>query len=326
MSDWLRSWHAIYQDAEKKWALMTATEQKKQLTYLEETAGVLIDQWTELDELLNHLRKEGEQLQSLIRYESLGTTYYQLEMFEQAASELALERAAGDQEELRYLYLGFAYLFSDQLQKAKEKFLFLIQISQSTYIKHFALVGLGCVHIRFERIGDAIEAFECANHLTSTNDVVYNLGVCYFFNEAFHLAQPYFEEYVGRVSDDGEALFFLGCCQWHEGEKDAAWTSWLTSVHLLDSTSALFALAYVCEWHGHHQAAIHCYKRIQAKEDDKAKVLHGLAWNYALLEDKTKAITAFREALSVDPMNKQIKESLLWLSKNWPEVSWEQLV
>ncbi len=326
LNDWLTSWHAIYQDAEKKWPLMTQIDQKKYLCYLEETAGELIDQWTALDELLNHLRADQAQLHSLLHYHSLGTTYYQLEMFAQAADQLILEKATGEQEEIRYLYLGFAYLFSNQLQKAKEKYLYLIQISQNTYIKHFAFVGLGCVQTRLDCMEDAIESFESANRLTTTSDVVYNLGICYFSIEAFHLAKLYFTDYLRHIPEDGEALFLLGCCQWQEGAREAAWTSWLTSVNLLDSAYALLALAYVCEWHGHHQAAIHCYRRIQTKEHDQANILHGIAWNYALLEDKTNALTAFREALRIEPMNTDIQKSLFWLNENWPELGTELFV
>ncbi|TWI58898.1 tetratricopeptide repeat protein [Halalkalibacter nanhaiisediminis] len=320
MNDWLTSWHAIYQKTKTQWPLMTAHNQEKHLRYLEEIAGVLIDQWSELDEMLNHLRVDKEQLDSLVDYHSVGTVYYQLEMFGQAADLLATEKTIGVQDELRQLYVGFACLFSNRLQKAKETFLYLIQVSQHFYIKHFAFVGLGCVHTRLMRIEDAIEAFENAKRLTTTNDVVYNLGVCYFAIEAFHLAEPYLVDYLRQVPDDGQALFLLGCCQWENGAIDAAWTSWLTSVNLLDSVHALLALAYVCEWHGHHQAAIHCYKRIQTKDHDQGNILHAIAWNYALLEDKTNAIKTFREALRIDPRNVNIQKSLFWLSEYWPEL------
>ncbi|NEU31188.1 tetratricopeptide repeat protein [bacterium LRH843] len=325
MNDWITSWHALYKNTKTKWAHLTLDQQEHQLDFLEETAGSLIDQWAEMDELLNQLRLEKEQLQSVISYESPGTTYYELEMFDQAAETLEYEQTNGEHEEMRYLYLGFSYLFSEQLQKAKEKFLYLIHVSRNMYVRHFSFVGLGCTNTRLERICDAIEAFECANRLTTTNDVMYNLGICYFSEEAFHLAKFYFSEYVKNVPDDGEALFYLGCCQWQENEKEAAWSSWLSSVHILDSTHALLALAYVLEWHGHHRAAIHCYKRLLEKNYDLVKVLHGLAWNYALEEDKTKALTLFREALSVDPMNENIRESLLWLQKRWPEGEWKRL-
>ncbi len=57
-------------------------------------------------------------------YHSAGTTYYRLEMFEEAAKALSIERAHGQKDELRLLYLAYAYLFNKQKIKASEQFLF----------------------------------------------------------------------------------------------------------------------------------------------------------------------------------------------------------
>jgi tetratricopeptide (TPR) repeat protein len=321
LNDWLSSWNTIYEKIEKKWALLSDIEQANQIAYLEETAGILLDKWTELDEKIHELKLDGQSMERFVSYHSKGTTYYELDMFEEAARALKKERSTGDKDYLRMLYLGFSFLFSEQLEKAKETFLYVIQVSYVPYLKHFALVGLGCVQTRQQRIDDAIVSFYSANQLTSTNDVVYNLGICYFTNEAFHIAKDYFSAYVEQVPEDGEALFYLGCCQWEAGEREAAWASWTTSIHLLDSKESLLSLAYVCEWHGFHQAAIHCYKRVLEKYVVSANVLHGLAWNYALLDDKENALKAFREALFLDPNNDNVCFSLQWLQQSWPELS-----
>ncbi|MFC0470255.1 hypothetical protein ACFFHM_06865 [Halalkalibacter kiskunsagensis] len=321
MKDWLSSWNTIYEKIEKKWALLSESEQANQLAYLEETAGMLLDKWTELDEKINDLKLFANSSDKFISYDSKGTTYYQLDMFEEAARALIIEETTGEQDELRRLYLGYALLFSEQLEKAKETFLYLIQVSYLPYLKHFAFVGLGCVQTREQRIEDAIVSFQNANQLTSTSDVVYNLGICYFSNEAFHLAKEYFGKCIEQTPEDGEALFYFGCCQWETGDRDAAWSSWTTSIHLLDSKEALMSLAYVCEWHGFHQVAVHCYKRVQEKFLESVNVLHGIAWNYALLGDKENAYRAFREALFLDPNNANVCFSLNWLRQSWPEVS-----
>ncbi|WP_332693249.1 tetratricopeptide repeat protein [Halalkalibacter lacteus] len=321
MKEWLSSWNTIYEKIEKKWSLLSQSEQANELAYLEETAGMLLDKWTELDEKINELKIDDHSTDRVVSYHSKGTTYYELDMFAEAARTLKMESSTGEKDELRRLYLGYAFLFSEQLEKAKETFLYIIQVSYFPYLKHFALVGLGCVQTRQQRIEDAIVSFQNANQLTSTNDVVYNLGICYFTNEAFHLAKDYFASYVEQEPEDGEALFYLGCCQWETGEHDAAWSSWTTSIHLLDSKEALLSLAYVCEWHGFHQAAIHCYKRVQEKYLESVNVLHGIAWNYALLDDKENALKAFREALFLDPNNANVCFSLNWLRQGWPEVS-----
>ncbi|ARK30342.1 tetratricopeptide repeat protein [Halalkalibacter krulwichiae] len=319
MNDWLFTWQSIFKETEKKWALLSKDEQDEQIKYLEEAAGTLLDTWTELDEKLNQLRVEVGN-KSSICYHSKGTLYYELEMFEHAIYELKREKTNGDKEELRRLYLGFAFLFANKFAEAKEMFLYLVHISRQTVIKHFAHVGLGCVLTKEERFDDAIASFEAAKELTSTVDVVYNLGICNFLKAAYPLAKDYFITYCEQIPEDGEALFYLGCCQWEEGDKDAAWASWTTSIHLLDSQQALLSLAYVCEWHGYHYAAIHCYKRIQEKHGNSIQVLHGFAWNYALLDDKENAFKFFREVYVLDPSNQGAKDSLNWLEKSWPDI------
>ncbi len=317
----MSSWNAIYKNIEKKWAFMSEKEQEQQLAYLEETAGSLLDKWTELDEKIHDLKQPKNGRGITFSYFSKGTTFYDLEMFEQAAKTLKKEKVTGSNDEIRRLYLGFSYLFANHFDLAKESFLYLIQVSAYPIITHFAHVGMGCVHTKEERLDEAIASFEKANELTSSNDVVYNLGICYFFNKVFHIAKPYFQDYVEQVPDDGEAFFFLGCCHYEEGELDEAWTAWTTSISLLDSEEALIALAYVCEWHGYHQAAIHCYKRVQEKHVQSVRVWHGLAWNYALLEDKINAVNAFEAAIKLDPGNEKVEQSLNWLQESWPEMS-----
>ncbi|MCM3761256.1 tetratricopeptide repeat protein [Alkalihalobacillus oceani] len=324
--DWFTSWHALYQQTEKKWAFLSPNEQKKQLTYLEETAGTLLDEWTQMDELVQKLREEGTEQGELPRYQSTGTVYYQLEMFTKAAETLQTEQAGGDEEDLRLLYTGFAFLFAENEQKAQELFLYLVHAARKKVFQHFAYIGLGCIHARRQCFEEAIVCFERANQLITTADVVYNLGVCYYVQEAFHLAEAYFLDYIEQVTEDEEAYFFLGCCQWLKGDKEAAWVSWLTSIHVAESTTSLLALAHVCEWHGYHQTAVHCYKRIQESEGVEQKVLHGLAWNYALTGEVKKAMVTFRKALQFDPFNSDIRSSIGWLEQNWPEEEWGSLL
>jgi tetratricopeptide (TPR) repeat protein len=323
LNDWLQSWQSIFKETEKKWALLSSDEQKDQLNYLEETAGALLDTWTELDEKINGLREDaGKTL--MVSYESRGTTLYELDMFEQALEELQKERTSGEKDEIRRLYIGFSSLFAQNLNKAKETFIYILQASTKPQIRHFAYVGLGCVQTQEDRVDDAIASFQSAKQLTSTKDVVYNLGICYFYEEAFQLAKEYFMTYCEQEPNDGEALFYLGCCQWQNGEIDVAWASWTTSIHLLNSLEALMSLAYVCEWHGYHFVAVHCYRRILEKHGTSIRVLHGLAWNYALMDDKENALKYFREGLWLDPSNQNIKKSLNWLGKTWPEIRDQQ--
>ncbi len=309
----------------KNWGALAEDDRKKRMSYLEEAASELLDLWSMLDERLHDFTSERERLRPYY-YRSVGTIYYELEMFERAAQELVKEKAFGEQEEIRLLYLAFSFLFANQLEHAKESFLYVVQTSTERFVKHFSYIGLGCINIRIGKVEEAIHTFELAKQLTPTADVVYNLGICHFAEEAFHIAKLYFHEYVAHVPHDGEAIFLLGCCEWQVGNKDEAWALWLASMQLLDAPDALFALAYVCEWHGHHEAAIHCYKQLQGKKYNEVSVLHGLAWNYALLGRKDEAVASFHQALTIEPTNQSIHQSLAWLDQYSSEETWQRLM
>lgn len=323
MKNFLSSWYTVYEDSMQRWTQLPSVDKEKRLHYLTTYAGALLDEWIKMDEGIHQLRNNKE---NLVHYESKGTYYYSLDMFSEAAAQLATERAIGDEDELRLLYKGFAHLFANELNRAKETFLYVSGTSNNALRKHFAYCGIGCVEVRSGRLDEAIVAFESAKRLTPSDDVVYNLGVCHYFGELFHVAKIYLKQYVQRVPHDGEALFYLGCCEWEAGEKELAWEYLLCAIQLLQTPASLFAFAYVCEWFGHHELAIHSYKQLRQMGENKGKVLHGLAWNYALLQDEQKAIALFKEALLTEKEDDTIYKSLQWLQKNFPEGAWEQLV
>lgn len=318
-------WLEVLKETEKKWSLLSKSEQEEKLSYLEETAGMLLDQWIELDEKIQQLETKKDNHFLDTYYTSKGTTFFDIDMFAQAINTLKDEKPTGTEDEIRRLYLGFAYLYEDQFERAKEPFIYIVQVASHPLIKHFAYIGLGCINIRLDQIEEATVYFDKAYRLTSTDDVVYNLGICYYSINMFSLASTFFETYVKNVPEDGEAFFFLGYCYWEEQLYDEAWSAWTTAIHLLNTTEALSALAYICEWHGHHQAAIHCYERVKEKHGTSLDVLHGLAWNMALVGNTDESIQLFRQALSQDSTNENLKKSLSWLSQSDPMFKFETL-
>ncbi len=145
------------------------------------------------------------------------------------------------------------------------------------------------------RTDQAIASFERANTLTANPDVVYNLGVCHYTVNNFAIAKDYFEQSLQFFSEDGEACYLLGCCEWELGYKERALEAWMMSLQLLHTPAALQSLAFVCEWHGYHLAAIHCYQRLKKLHSSQVDWLHGLAWNYALLDNVEEANRYFQE-------------------------------
>ena len=100
---------------------MSQNEKATHIDYLEEIAGSLLDEWTEMDEKIALLRNEKQDLEQFLPYQSIGTVYYQLDMFDKAIESFEKERVFGIQEEMRQLYLGYSYLFSEQLTKGKRR-------------------------------------------------------------------------------------------------------------------------------------------------------------------------------------------------------------
>lgn len=301
---------------------MPPSERKKQVELLENKAGELLDLWTYLDEHLQKLKRNSQRNEALA-YSSSGTVYYELSMYNKAIYLLKNEVAIGPLDDVRRLYLAYAYLFTAQYDEAKEQFLYVLHASRIWLMKHFCYVGLGLLYTQTDQIDEAIHHFERAKQITTTTDVMYNLGICFFVKEQYALAKEYFNQYLLAVPDDSEAMFYLGCCYWNEENRDQAWAYWLSSLQHTPSQETVLAVAHVCEWLGNHQMAIHCYKQMQRKNVD---VLHGLAWNYALLKRKEEAYQSFRDALHTDPSNKKLHASLAWLNRHWPEGKWLQLM
>ncbi|WP_088102179.1 tetratricopeptide repeat protein [Halalkalibacter urbisdiaboli] len=317
MDKWLESWERLYEYIDKKWPYLPEKEQEVHIEHLEEVAESLLDAWTDMDEKLALLKTKLDERHPQIAYQSKGTTYYQLEMFQEATETLEQEQETGEKDELRRLYLAYSYLYIGAMNRAFEHFLYLIQTSQNVMIEHFSYVGLGCYYVQEEKYDEAIDAFEHANTLTTSEDVVYNLGICHYVTKSFHVAKQYFSKAIQMLPEDGEAYFFLGCCHWKIGHEEQAFSTWMECLQLLNTPYALQALAYVCEWHGHHLAAVHCYKRMIAIGEKQVNVLHGLAWNLALLDMREDALRIFDEIVQIEPNYKQVHVSLQWLQSVW---------
>lgn len=327
MEKWVNDWHTRY------WKLKKSLEGKNSINdkLYEELAsecGALLETWMEMEDKLDDLKELKEEVSTKAIETNIpllkkleGPTYFHLDMFDKAIPLLKKEIAKETKHELiLYLYLGFSYLYEGKINEGKEAFLFVVQTSLNKIEKHFALVGLGCLFGRTHQYEDAIHYFEKAKDLYNDNtDVSYNIGMAYFMLQKYELAIPYFEKIIKNEDEDGEAHFFLGQSYLKLGNETKAFEAWYTALQLLEYKDLLVTIAYEFEVHGYHSAAIHCYKRLEALGFQETWVLHGIAWNTALLDKKEEANSMFHELLSTEENDVNIWISYLWLLSKWDD-------
>ncbi|KYG32890.1 tetratricopeptide repeat protein [Alkalihalobacillus trypoxylicola] len=303
------------------WKDISAVNQKKQVEKLEEFSQSIFDFWTEIEEQLYLLKDQLKPEAFPCDYRSKGTIYFQLDMFPQACEQLQLEKAVGEEEGLRILYLAYSFLYCQQLNKAKEHFLYALSFFKSDHhveITHFCYIGLGCIMVKLEKYDEGIHFFEKANEwLTDNDDVVYNLGICHFLNQSYEHARFYFEKAIENNDQDGEAYYFLGCSLLQCDQRNEGFKAFGHAFHLLKSSEMIIALAYLLEWNGLFKEAIACYKKLLPYEKWKQHSLHGVAWNYGLLNHVDKSLEYFQQLFKVNPTHQAGKHSVEWLNHVW---------
>ncbi|WP_170885529.1 tetratricopeptide repeat protein [Bacillus alkalicellulosilyticus] len=309
--------NSLYSYLKNNWQLISEKERKSYVESLEKASESLLDNWVEIDEKINTLKEQLSEFEGEEPYTSKGTSFFELNMFEEASREFENELKSVKTPIVR-LYLAYSYLYSEDLEKSKEMFIYLIHSEEKAIYKHFAYVGLGCLAVQQEQNEEAIVHFEKALTLTKNVDVVYNLGMCHYMEQRPQLAIPYFEQVLTSLPEDGESYYFLGKCHFENNQFQLAYNSWLTALQVVETRELLFTLAFDFEWIGLHSMAIHCYKRLQALGYDDDTIIHGLAWNYGLLDDREKAKELFLPLLA-QSNDKNIILSFVWLLSTWGE-------
>ncbi|MDQ0257442.1 tetratricopeptide (TPR) repeat protein [Evansella vedderi] len=317
----LQKWKSI-----SKWLLENKeelTEEEKQywIEQLSYQNQKMLETWSEQLELLDEVKeklvdsaplsfkKKGESLQ--------GVSYFHLGLYDRAVDALKYELDFSEQPSRVYLYLGYAYLYLDEDHFAKEHLLNVIHRTDDTLEKHFALLALGMQAARDDDIEQAISYFENAEKLLFNADVVYNLGICYLLLKMPKEARPYFEKVIESGEGDGEAFYWLGKCYMDSGNKTMAMETWYKAVHEFDSEDLLLSLAVEFEERGLFSCSLFCYERLRDLGCREDIVLHGLSWNYGLMDDQTKAQEGFKKLLTKYPENTNGWISYLWLLTKW---------
>lgn len=310
----LHEWEQYFLQVKQSWANMNEKEKNFHLINLATSQQLFIDYYADIDDfLLENSAHEDD----FIAYESKGTSYYHLQMYDRAIIELEKERQLFKEHPTLLLYLGFTYLYKNRYNRAKEIFLYILHTSNLTYSHHFAYCGLGLLAIKSGNRDEAIECFEKALALTMSIDVVYNLGMCHYLEDRPQIAYPFFQEVIKHDRKDESSFYFLGKCFLMLNDKERAFETWLSGLQTVESYHLLHTLAFEFEELGYSQVAIHCYDRLRLLGYQDASIRHGIAWNYGLLDERKIAVNLFESLLSDYPSYVNGWISYLWLLHAW---------
>lgn len=314
MKEWI-------EEFEKGIQLLDEIKQKEEFDAifreLEWMKELTLDTWTAMDEQLEKRCTKKQQEKNRL-YRSRGTAYYELQMYEHAAEYFVAELKQFEHPLIR-LYAGFSFLYSQKLDQAKTYFYYVYQYSGNERACYFALCGLAEIHVQLKQYEEAVHHYEKALLINSHPDVVYNLGMCFFHMNKPKLAIPYIEQFLRLNPNDYGAYYLLGRCFILLDDKKSANSTWLCALQLTSAKSDLLAIAYEFEEMGHYLASIHCYKRLLQCGYRDENIVHGLAWNYGLLDERELSIKWFQQLFNQLEINPTVWLSFIWLLKKWDD-------
>lgn len=280
MKEWMHSWHTLYDSVWKS----PIGDQTQAINKLESMTEQLLHTWGSLDESIHLLKEHLTQLGTDYTFQTAGTQLFNQHHYEEALSVLKQEQATGEAENLRYLYIGYSSLYNNQIHEAQNVFYMIIQATASPVILHFTYVALGLIEMIERDAEQAVLYLEKANCLADNIDVVYNLGVCYYWLGSFHYAVDCFHQFAVK-RDDADSLMALGLALYQENRKEECRGVWLDLAEQVDNGDDLLKLAKITEWLGEHDLACYCYEQLMFINGKEPDWLHGFAWNKALAGD-----------------------------------------
>ncbi|MBU9714626.1 tetratricopeptide repeat protein [Evansella tamaricis] len=313
-----------------EWLLLnqhTLSDEEKHywVKHLSKSHEKMLEVWSEQLDLLDEVKEKLLHSAPLTFDKSLldipGISYFNLGLYEKALDELNME-LRGDAHHARiYLYKGFSHLYMNDGEVTKESFLNTIHQSMDPLEKHFAFLGLGIYEGRGSNIEQAISYFEKAESLLFNPDVVYNLGICYLLLEMPEQALPYFKKVIDANEGDAEGYYWLGKCYFDSGDRTYGMETWYKAVQTFDSKELLLSLAVEFEEKEFFTCSLYCYERLHELGYDEATILHGIAWNYGLMDEREKSTEGFQQLLKDHPGDINAWISYLWLLIKWDEFS-----
>ncbi|UCZ54809.1 tetratricopeptide repeat protein [Bacillus shivajii] len=304
--------------------MLNENELKQWVEHLSKEQDQLLEVWSTQNELLEEIKDELTTSNPFSFQKEdethTGISYFELGLYEEAIREFQAGLDGQQNSARLYLYLGFSQLYIEQPNEAKESFLNVLHRSKDPTEHHFALVGLGLQAGQEENIEEAIHYFEKSEVLLFNSDVVYNLGICYLLLKMPKEALQYFQKMVHKGETDSESYFWLGKCFESLGRNTEAMEAWYETIQRTKSKKLIRTLAFIFEENGNFSCAIYCYERLKSLGYNEAFVLHGMAWNYGLLDERKKSMEMFEELLYLEPTNINAMISYLWLLYRWEEI------
>ncbi|WP_096434902.1 tetratricopeptide repeat protein [Alteribacter populi] len=300
---------------------LSKAEQEEIYSELEREHLELLDIWSTQHDLLATVQealsiKQEKWVFSNPTCLTKGIGYFQLEMYSHAIENLEAELPSSDQKVRLMLYIGFACLYEEQEERAKDAFLTVYQQGLDKVEKHFALLGLGLLEGRQEKMEEAIVIFEKALTLINHSDVLYNLGTCYYVIEKYDQASQCFLR-VAQEEPEPEVFYWLGKSLLNQGNVTKAYEIWYETLEAATTAEIIVSLAYEFEERGEFVCALHCYQKLSALGFEDCWVIHGLAWNLGLLDKRLEAKALFERALKDHPEQTNVWISYLWLLSKW---------
>ncbi|WP_078391134.1 tetratricopeptide repeat protein [Shouchella patagoniensis] len=299
MDEWIGKWNSLYQSVWKS----PVNQSDLHINTLEQMAQQLLDTWGSMDEALQILKQRVSHLGPLYHYQTEGTRLFNEQNFHEALHYLKNELAVGELDTIRQLYIGFASLYVEELDESKACFFYTLQASNDPFIHHFAYLGLGLIEMVNQQVEKAILYMEKANCLADNPDVVYNLGICYYWIESYEYAAVCLRQYAVSCNDV-DSLVIFGLALYKNNEKDEARGAWMEYAETSEDTEQLLSLAKLTEWFGEHELACYCYEQLMLIHGKTGDLLHGFAWNKALAGD-ARAIDLLDDLGQTDVSAKQ---------------------
>ena len=315
MKEWI-------EEFEKGMDILANTKQEEEhdviFRELEWMKELTLDTWSAMDEQLEQwLMKKQEKHEK--KYRSRGTAYYDLHMYEQAAKQFIIELRRLEHPTLR-LYAGYSYMKLGQYVDAQLHFNYVRNFAENHQAIYLALCGLAHMHVNLKRYEEAIKYYEKALRINSHPDVVYNLGMCFFHINKPEYALPYIEYLLMLTPEDYHAYYLLGRCYLLLDDKERAKSAWLCALQLTTEKDDLLAIAFELEEMGYYLTAIHCYKRLLQCGHRENSIIHGLAWNYGLLDKRELSIKWFNKLFfQREEVEPTVSLSFVWLLKKWDD-------
>ncbi|SDY88285.1 hypothetical protein SAMN05421736_10477 [Evansella caseinilytica] len=317
------SWNSLYTWLVENHHQLTEREKSYWMEYLAEQNQKVLELWSERLELLDEVKEKLMAKAPLLFKtgdENLrGIQYFHLGLYDKAIETLLQEIDASQQPTRIYLYLGYSFLYLNKGEQTNEYFLNVVHRSLDPLEKHFAFLGLGLHAGRNDKIEQAIIYLEKAESLLFNTDVVYNLGICYLLLEMPSHALSYFAKVIQSGEGDGETYYWLGKCYLDSGNRTQGMETWYQAIRQFESSELLRSLAMEFEEKEIFPCAVYCYERLKDLGDDTLPVIHGLAWNYGLMDEREKSLQCFHELFTEEKQEINFWISYLWLLDKWKE-------